>query len=39
MENALAELEAASVKRIDLDSLIKGAAEGLELIEPWNATR
>jgi hypothetical protein len=33
---ALAEFETAVVNRIDLGSLVKGAAESLELIEPWN---
>jgi len=39
MENALAELETAAIERIDLDSLVKSAAESLRLIEPWNAAR
>jgi hypothetical protein len=39
MEDALTKLETATSKRIDLDSLVKGAAESLRLIEPWNAAR
>jgi len=39
MENALAELETTAIEKIDLDSLVKSAAESLRLIEPWNAAR
>ena len=38
MKTALAELKTAS-QRIALGSLVKGAAESLQLIEPWNGAK
>jgi hypothetical protein len=39
MEDALTKLETATSERIELDSLVKGAAQSLQLIEPWNSAR
>jgi len=39
MEKALIKFEEATSKRVNLDSLVKGAAESLRLIEPWNMAR